>query len=591
VNLFYLLLRNAWGTVLLAGLAGLINGGSTAGLVAFINSALNRNDISGSWLSWGFVGFSFALMITNFSSQVLLVRAAQGAIFQLRLLLSRLILASPLRTLEQIGNPQLLATLTDDVEAVSRSFSVLPGLCNAIAIVAGCLFYMAWLSWTAFLILVGLIIFGVFSYEFLAGRASKFLRLAREDQDRLFQHFRALTDGNKELKLNRNRRKAFVNQQLKVAAASSRQHNLRGMTAFAVAATWGQLLLFVTIGFFLFILPHLISAQTNFLPKTVLSGYVLTIIYLMMPMQQIIEAVPVLTRASVALNKIDSLNLSLSQADGGVEHSRKKPAKGKSAQAPTAKAEPELSEAAAQPWQRLQLVGINHTYSSFQGDNKFDFTLGPIDLAFDGGELVFIVGGNGSGKSTLIKILTGLYTPEIGTIFVDGQPITEDRLEWYRQHFSVIFADFYLFDSFLGIQNRDLDARARDYIEKLRLSHKVQVNDGTLSTLSLSQGERKRLALLTAYLEDHPVCVFDEWASDQDPIFRDFFYTQMLGELKQRGKSVFVISHDDRYFHVADRIIKLDYGKVEYDKVVSSAHPHESEMEAMPVDPAALGSG
>jgi putative pyoverdin transport system ATP-binding/permease protein len=567
VNLFYLLLRNDWRRVLLAGLAGLFNGGSTAGLMAFINGALNRSELSGTWLSWAFVGVSIALMFANFSSQVLLVRVAQGAIFQLRLLLSRRILASPLRILEQIGNPQLLAILTDDVEAVSRSFSVLPGLCNAIAIVAGCLFYMAFLSWTAFLILVGLIIFGVFSYEFLASRASKHLRLAREDQDRLFHDFRALTDGNKELKLNRERRKAFVNEQLKGDASSFRRHNVRGMTIFASAATWGQLLLFVTIGFFLFALPNLISSGSNFLPHKVLSGYVLTIVFLMMPMQQIIEAIPILTRASVALNKIDSLHLSLGQGEG---------MKDIHTQAQVAQPDEPIT-----PWHSLKLSGINHTYSSVQGDNKFDFTLGPVDLSFQGGELVFIVGGNGSGKSTLSKILTGLYTPEIGEIYVDGQVIDEDRLEWYRQHFSVIFADFYLFDRFLGIKNLDLDVKARDYIEKLRLSHKVQVKDGSLSTLALSQGERKRLALLTAYLEDRPVCVFDEWASDQDPIFRDFFYTQMLRELKQRGKSVFVISHDDRYFHVADRIIKLDYGKIEYDKRISNTDPHLDALDSL----------
>jgi putative pyoverdin transport system ATP-binding/permease protein len=567
VNLFYLLLRNDWRRVLLAGLAGLFNGGSTAGLMAFINSALNRSELSGTWLSWAFVGVSVALMFANFSSQVLLVRVAQGAIFQLRLLLSRRILASPLRTLEQIGNPQLLAILTDDVEAVSRSFSVLPGLCNAIAIVAGCLFYMAFLSWTAFLILVGLIIFGVFSYEFLASRASKHLRLAREDQDRLFQDFRALTDGSKELKLNRERRKAFVNEQLKGDATSFRRHNVRGMTIFASAATWGQLLLFVTIGFFLFALPNMIRSGSNFLPHTVLSGYVLTIVFLMMPMQQIIEAIPILTRASVALNKINSLHLSLGQGEG---------MKDLHTQAQIAQPEEPIT-----PWHSLKFSGINHTYSSVQGDNKFDFTLGPVDLSFQGGELVFIVGGNGSGKSTLSKILTGLYTPELGEIYVDGQVINEDRLEWYRQHFSVIFADFYLFDRFLGIKNLDLDVKARDYIEKLRLSHKVQVKDGSLSTLALSQGERKRLALLTAYLEDRPVCVFDEWASDQDPIFRDFFYTQMLRELKQRGKSVFVISHDDRYFHVADRIIKLDYGKIEYDKRISNTDPHFDALDSI----------
>lgn len=553
MNLFYLLLRTAWRIVLLAGIAGLLNGGSTAGLIALINGALNNFAGSKAWLTWGFLGFSVILLMTHFASQVLLVRASQGAIFQLRLLLSRRILASPLRDLENIGNPQLLATLTDDVESVSRSFAVLPGVFNAIAIVAGCLFYMAWLSWTAFLVLVGLIIFGVVSYEFLAARGDHFFRLAREEQDRLFHHFRAVTDGNKELKLNRARRQAFLSQQLQTTAAAYRRLNILGMTVFATAASWGQLLLFMTIGFFLFALPSLLQVKT-----TVLSGYVLTIIYLMMPMQQVIEAVPILTKASVALKKIDSLHLSLANQD-----------------ADSISEEKAVLETSAE-WQQIQLVKITHSYSSGQGDNAFTFTLGPMDFTFNRGELVFIVGGNGSGKSTLAKLLTGLYAPESGALLMDDQPITDANREWYRQHFSVVFADFYLFDRLLGFANPDLDFQAHELLEQLKLEHKVEVKQGVLSTTALSQGERKRLALLTAYLEDRPIYLFDEWAADQDPKFRDLFYTQMLPELKRRGKTIFVISHDDRYFHVADRIIKLDYGKVEYDRAVTPAQSETS---------------
>ena len=544
MNLFYLLLRSSWQIVLMAGLAGLLNGGSTAGLIALINGTLSNFDGTKTWLGWGFLMASIVLLATHFSSQVLLVKASQGAIFQMRLLLSRQILASPLRTLENIGNPQLLATLTDDIEAVSRSFSILPGLFNAIAIVAGCLIYMAWLSWSTFGIMVGLIAFGVFSYELLAGRANRYLRLAREEQDRLFQHFRALTEGNKELKLNRQRRKAFIRQDLTATASSYRQYNLRGMTIFATAASWGELLLFVTIGFILFALPRLLQSE-----QSTLSGYVITIVYLMMPMQQVIEAIPLLSRASVALKKIDSLQLSL--ADDSLAEVKDE--------------EPEIV-----PWHKLTLDQVTHSYAGGQGDSTFVFTLGPIDLTFKAGELVFIVGGNGSGKSTLGKLITGLYTPESGAIYVDGQEITEANREWYRQHFSVVFADFFLFDRLLGLGKPDLDARALEYLEKLRLTHKVNITEGHLSTTALSTGERKRLALLNAFLEDRPIYLFDEWASDQDPVFRKFFYTQMLPELRNRGKTIFVISHDDRYFTVADRLIKLDYGKVEYDKTVSN---------------------
>jgi putative pyoverdin transport system ATP-binding/permease protein len=149
---------------------------------------------------------------------------------------------------------------------------------------------------------------------------------------------------------------------------------------------------------------------------------------------------------------------------------------------------------------------------------------------------------------------------------MNGTTITPENRERYRQNFSAVFSDFYLFDRLLGLDRSDFDPQTQDYVVRLQLDHKVQVQDGVLSTTALSQGQRKRLALLTAYLEDRPIYVFDEWASDQDPVFKEIFYSQLLPELKHRGKTVLVISHDDRYFDCADRIVKLDYGKVEYVK-------------------------
>ena len=188
--------------------------------------------------------------------------------------------------------------------------------------------------------------------------------------------------------------------------------------------------------------------------------------------------------------------------------------------------------------------------------------LGPIDLTFRPGELIFIVGGNGSGKSTLAKILTGLYPPESGVIYLDGKPVDDRSRDAYRQNFSVVFSDFFLFDSLLGMSPVNLDAHAKEYLVQLHLNHKVTVRDGVLSTTDLSQGQRKRLALLTAYLEDRPFYVFDEWASDQDPVFKEIFYTQLLPELKSKGKTVLVITHDDRFVYVADRCLKMEEGKL-----------------------------
>jgi putative ATP-binding cassette transporter len=203
---------------------------------------------------------------------------------------------------------------------------------------------------------------------------------------------------------------------------------------------------------------------------------------------------------------------------------------------------------------------VTHTYQTDMEDASF--TLGPIDLTLEPGELAFVAGGNGSGKTTLVKILTGLYAPESGEIHLDGQPVTDYGRDAYRQQFSVVFSDFHLFESLLGIEGPDLDHSAGDYLRSLRIDHKVSIQDGTLSTIELSQGQRKRLALLTAFLEDRSIYVFDEWAADQDPYFKEVFYRQILPALRERGKTVVVVSHDDRFYDQADRLLYLENGQL-----------------------------
>src|SRR5690606_37254453 len=173
------------------------------------------------------------------------------------------------------------------------------------------------------------------------------------------------------------------------------------------------------------------------------------------------------------------------------------------------------------------------------------FTLGPVDLVFEPGQITFVVGGNGSGKSTLAKLITGLYVPRTGTVSLNGEAIDHQNIEWFRQHSSAICTDFHLFEDYLGFDRPGIDEEVRHYLRELRLDDKVDVRNGTLTTIALSQGQRKRLALLTALLEDRPIYVFDEWAADQDPKFREVFYNEILDELKRRGKTVIVITHDD----------------------------------------------
>ncbi len=539
MNLIYFLLRSSWGMVAIAVITGFISGGSSASLIALISNAASHSSATAplSSIVWGFVGLAAIALVTSIISQVMLVRLSQEAILQLRLQLSRQILASELSHLEQLGNSRLLATLTEDVQAVTNAVYMIPFFCIDAAIVAGCLLYITWLSWTVFLMVFALLLVAIGSCRGLLKRGEKFLALAREDQDLLFKDFRTITEGVKELKLHYHRRQVFLSKKLQSTAIAYRQHNTQGLTLFAATSSWGKLIFFFAIGFVLFALPHLvtISAQT-------ISGYILTFTYLMLPMDDLVNNLPLIGKAGVALRKIESLGLSLaSRAEVSTE-----PAACKS------------------DWHSLELKGVTHTYYRDREDSSFAF--GPINLTISPQELVFVVGGNGSGKSTLAKLITGLYIPEAGEIRLDGESITEENREWYRQHFSVVLSDFYLFDELLGLENPQLDKQAEKFLQQLQLDHKVKIKDGKLSTTSLSQGQRKRLALLTAYLEDRPIYLFDEWAADQDPVFKDIFYTQFLPQLKQQGKTLIVISHDDRYFHLADRIVKLDYGQLEYDK-------------------------
>ncbi|MDM9383154.1 cyclic peptide export ABC transporter [Chlorogloeopsis sp. ULAP01] len=533
MNLITLLVRSSWKILTLAAFIGLLSGVSTAGLLVIINTHINQPSLT--TLIWSFIGLCCLKFITNIISKNLLINLAEKAILELRLTLSERILATPLYHLEILGKHRILATLTDDVLTISQTVYIIPTLCIDITIVASCLLYLFWLSPIIFFLVLISLLLGIISYRQVAHKATLFFILARQQEDRLFSHFRTITEGTKELKLHFQRRQTFLKKELKETAQLYRRKNVVGMTIFAAAAGWGNNLFFVVVGLVIFALPTL---QT--IPIHILSGYALTILYLLSPLDYIMSAIPAFSKATVALNKVDSLKLSLSN---------------------------HCYESNFMNWDEadnfchcLEFLGITHTYH--QDSEEAAFTLGPINLTVAGSEIVFIVGGNGSGKSTLIKLITGLYIPEQGKVYLNGKLVNAKNQEWFRQHFSVVFSDFYLFNNVLNLGKNIADEQIYYYLAKLQLDKKVQINNGILSTTLLSQGQRKRLALLTAYLEDRPIYVFDEWASDQDPAFKNVFYTQILPELKNQGKTVIVVTHDDQYFYLSDRIVKLDYGKI-----------------------------
>jgi putative pyoverdin transport system ATP-binding/permease protein len=537
MNLIEFLLKASWMSVLAAAITGSISGMGSAAAIALINRSISQitpaHPQAPSELLWGFAGLVVVSLVTTLVSQFLLAQLAQDAIYKLRLRISGWILASPLRHLEELGTSRLLATLTEDIQAISSGVFSIPTLCVNAAIVIASLVYLGWLSIG---VLVGTLVFMALSIaivQLLINQAVRSFTAAREENDALMSHFQAITNGIKELKLHSRRREDFLQEDLQTTAATLREYRIGSQRAIALSSGIGELSFFLLLGLLVYGLPQIQTVSAE-----LLSGYVLTISYLMRPIGNTLAILPNLGLAGVALRKIDTLGLSLASRAETFARTTLSP----------------------DEFKQIDIQQATHSYQLAGEENTF--TLGPIDLRLYPGELVFIVGGNGSGKSTLAKLITGLYVPDRGEIRLDGQIVDDRNRELYRQLFSTVFADFYLFDRFLGLGLADDDVQAKMYLDKLQLTHKVAISEGKLSTTALSQGQRKRLALLTAYLEDRPIYLFDEWAADQDPFFREVFYQQLLPELKQRGKAVLVISHDDRYFHLADRVLKLDYGKI-----------------------------
>ena len=550
------LLKASPRVVVLAMVASVLAGVTNTLLLAVIGSTLSSKDGGAGSRVLSFAALVAVMLICRVGAMLLLTRLTLGYTLGLRMRLCRQVLATPLRKLEQLGPHRLLANITEDIPAITLALSTIPGLCMHIAIVGACFFIMAWLSWKLFLAVIIYLAIGAALYQWAVLRAARYIKLAREGADSLMKHFRALTDGMKELKLHNNRRDAFMNKVLEPTATSVMEYNRQANNLYVGNAALGQLLIFLLIGLLLFG-PGRAFQVSN---QTLIS-YTLLVLYMVGPLEVVLNMVPNMNRALVSLQKVKHLGLELSAVP---ERIVVKPQTLRSAN-----------------WKSLELDSLTHAYNRDNTENTF--TLGPINLKFQPQEVVFIVGGNGSGKTTLAKLLIGLYSPEEGEIRFGGKSITDENRDEYRQSFSVVFTDFFLFDSLLGLDHINIDGDARYYLEKLQLDQTVRVRDGVLSTVNVSQGQRKRLALLTAYLEDRAIYLFDEWAADQDPVFKEIFYLQLLPELKARGKTVIVISHDDRYYHVADRIIKLDYGRIEYDRKVLDSENAPVDLSAATV--------
>jgi putative pyoverdin transport system ATP-binding/permease protein len=551
MNITAFLYRESKLLLLLTTLAGMINGVSGAALAVVISRAVAGTGKVDT-LAMLFFGCCLLQLCTKSFSEVLMLRLTQNAIYKTRVEISKKLLSTPYRKLQKIGKSGLLTILTRDVDIFVNGLQYFPVAFGNLIVLTTCLAYVGWLSWQLFLLFAVIFACGMLMFHLAERRPIRKLVVIREHLEKVYNNFRGLVEGSKELQLNAQRGERFVETVVAPAARAAQKSYVSGISGYIWVLNVGNIMFYVVIGVLLFLIPMWLPQRAE-----VLSSVTLILLFLVRPVSDLMQVLPTVRQGSIALGRISQLDSKLDMDS------------------------PLLLDATLRPERAqamIELKGVEYLHSV---PNEDEFRLGPIDLTVNAGEILFLIGGNGSGKTTLAMLLVGLYQPERGQVLMNGKPVTEADGAAYRANFSAVFSDFYLFDELLTEQHAELPAQAAHYIKLLGMESKVKVIDGKFSTTELSTGQRKRLALVVAYLEERPIYLFDEWASDQDPIFKNVFYTELLPELKRRGKTVIIVSHDDRYFECADRIVKLEHGKVRTEidnRQVSEAAPVDAQL-------------
>ncbi|CDL83128.1 cyclic peptide export ABC transporter [Xenorhabdus cabanillasii] len=534
MTLIAYLYRQSWILLFLSTIFALISGFAGASVVGMISQGITGAANLSTFI-WNFFGICILFFITKTLSEILLSHLTQATIYSLRLSLSNKILRAPFKKLNNIGKHGLLAVLTKDVDVFIHSFMLAPTVFGNITLIIACFGYLAWISWQLFIILTIVCLITMYIFYFLEKRPIRLMEEMREQVDKIYLSFQQLIDGSKELKLNSQKGNAFIDRVISPGAKKFKDICIKANNNYAWVLNAGSIVFYIVIGLMIFVVPIWLPQEPSDLMTVTL-----IVLFLSGPISEVIGAIPELRQAEISLQKMKRLDSQLEESLYIQQANTPNPF------------------ANEQPLS-LELRDVVHHYTTDKEDREFK--LGPMSLTISQGEIIFIVGGNGSGKTTLAMLLVGLFEQESGSIWFNGVKMDQTNNEHYRQYFSAVFSNYHLFDQLLNT-GANVTEKATHYIEALNMSHKVKIVNGQFSTTELSAGQRKRLALVSAYLEDRPIYLFDEWAADQDPVFKRIFYTELLPELKARGKTVIVISHDDAYFDIAERVIKLEDGHI-----------------------------
>jgi putative pyoverdin transport system ATP-binding/permease protein len=512
---------------ILAGLANAI-------ILAIINSAvdmISTHTLQGEYLFLYLTTFILYVYTQRqaFSKNML---ALEKFMSKLKVRIADKIRCADLQAIEKTERGDMYTRLTQDSHAISQSGLLLIAVAQSAMVVVFILIYLAWLSPISFLMAVIFISNILYFYWFYDKRISKQLLVLKQKESQFFMYFSHLLDGFKELKMNRQKSDDLF-EQFETLSQETEKLKINIGSEEITSLMFSRMSLYLLLAILVFIIPlsHATHADEIYKVST-------TILFLIGPINMIALSFSVLSKTQTALEQLEELETELDEML--IE-----------------KMYPQ--QAIVSDFNTIQLEQATFSYQDKQGAPLF--SIGPINFEVKKGEMVFIVGGNGSGKSTFLKVLTGLYSPTTGSVELNDETIDSIEYASYRSLFSIIFTDFHLFDKLYGLDNID-ETKVKRLLRLMQLEKKTQYRDKEFTYLDLSTGQKKRLAFIAALLENRAIYIFDELAADQDPQFRQYFYEQILPDLKQQGKTIIAVTHDDKYFHIADRVLKMDEGQL-----------------------------
>ncbi|EAJ6141586.1 multidrug ABC transporter permease/ATP-binding protein [Campylobacter lari] len=492
--------------------------------LVFINEFLLKANLENSII---IVYFMLLLLVFFASSSFVefsLSIFGQNFIFKMQRRIVKQILDTNILSILNTTKAKILASLNNDVRSISFGLLKLPEFIQSSVLIICTSAYIAYLSLEIFFLCLVWIICVFLVDNFLMSKVYFYFKNARENDDALQKNYQNILQGHKELTLNPLRAKYYYENEFEKNALKKKKSSTMGNILHILSNNWSNSAMLALVG-----VEFYMALNYKFASLQSATTIALSILFLRAPLGAMIGSFPTLMMAKIALDKILNLNLENYTHEFKIGQSSK-------------------------AWQKLYFKNVSFAYNE-------KFALKPINLELKKGECVFLIGKNGSGKSTFSMILAGLFTDFKGDIFLDNEKITKKNIYEYRSLVSAIFSDFHLFEHILEDDKFSKEDLVY-WLEILELNEKVEFIENTFNTIKLSAGQKKRLAMLNALLEKRDILILDEWAADQDPMFRKFFYTKLLPLLKQKGITIFAITHDDVYFDMADRILLAQNGQI-----------------------------